>query len=182
VTLLPTLSLLGALGVTLITGWRARWRLLASGIGTVTILLCVAVNASVYLQPTPESRHVARFGPNYATTEITQSAEVGRYIASLIAPNDRFYNYGRESQLFFYADRLPATRIFYDRPFLLDPQTREGGMEDLQQARPPLIVDTVSLVGAEDWEERHPQALRDMLATDYEYLGRIHFADFYVRK
>jgi len=178
VALLPAISLLGAMGI---NNWGAQ-RLPLTGVATFLIVLCLTVNGSIYLASTAESRHIARFGPNYATTEIIESAEVGRVIASLTAPDERFFNYGRESQLHFYADRLPATRLFYDRPFLLDPSTLGGGMADLRDAKPRLIVDTISLVGAEDWLDQHPAELREILANEYVYFGRVRFADFYMRK
>jgi hypothetical protein len=30
-----------------------------------------------------------------------------------------------------------------------------------------------------DWEVSHPEAFRELLAEDYDYVGRVYFADVY---
>jgi len=94
-------------------------------------------------------------------------------------PDDAIYNYGRASQLYFYADRRPASRFIYDRPFWLDPPTLDEAVEDLRASRPVLIVDTMAPRDHPLWEKAHPPPIRELLETEYEFVERVEFADIY---
>jgi len=177
VALLPPLAILA--------GWYVANALLVArpkplAICAVGLALIVSVlfNSSAFLAKSPNDRHLARFPDSYAASQLV-SGPVAARITALTTPNQAIYNYGRETQLYFYANRRPAIRFMYDRPFSLDPPTFDEAMNDLRKVRPILIVDSVSALTEQGWDAQHPAALREFLASEYEFVGRVEFADFY---
>jgi 4-amino-4-deoxy-L-arabinose transferase-like glycosyltransferase len=177
VSLIPVLALLAGYGVVQVrSGQRSTTIYLA--VLALSGLLCLSVNAQLYLQPTPEAKHSLRFSGVNPEPQNT-SPRLAAYVDSVTQPTDLIYNYGRETQLYFYADRRPASRFIYDRPFWLDPPTFDVAMKDLQTRKPRLILDSVSARSDPDWEATHPPAFQDLLDSAYEYVGHIEFADVY---
>ncbi len=181
VALLPPLALLSASTVSnaLRVSRPSRWTVAA---GSVTVLLALAASAPIFLQSTPEGRHTARFNNPVYTEPQNVSAAVGARIAELTGPDDTVFDFGRESQLYFYADRRPAIKFIYDRSFWLDPSTLAESLTALRQAKPRLIVDSVSHRDDPEWEGVFPSELRRLLDESYEYAGRVEFADLYTLK
>ncbi|HEY7465140.1 MAG TPA: hypothetical protein VIB47_00450, partial [Dehalococcoidia bacterium] len=138
-------------------------------------------NAPAYTAPTPSQKHLARFPDWYAAPQIVSMA-VAKRVAQLTTPDQPVYNFGRETQVYFYAHRKPAIRFMYDRPFYLDPSTFDEAMADLKEAPPALIFDSVSERSYPDWQATHPQAFREFLAAHYSFVERVEFADLYLLK
>jgi len=76
----------------------------------------------------------------------TVAPAIGRWILERSQPSDRIYNLGRDSEIYFFADRLPAARFMYDRPFYLDPPTATETAATLSRDPPRFIVDTLDCV------------------------------------
>jgi 4-amino-4-deoxy-L-arabinose transferase-like glycosyltransferase len=182
VHLLPALALLAAPAVDdawrrLRAGWRpsrpavAAWALLS--------LPMLWFHLGVYLNTTPEGRHLAKFPDAQARVSI-QSRDLAAYVRGQTRPDEAVLNWGRESQLYFYAGRRPASRFLYDRPFWLDPPTFEAAMRELRAAPPALILDSLPPPGLDEpYEQYHPPAFLAFLAERYDYLGRVEFAEVY---
>ena len=141
----------------------------------------MVVNMNVYLQPTPEDKHSVRFSRTHPELQ-NRAPQLGAYLASITGPDERIYDYGREAQLYFYADRLPASRFFSNRSFFLDPPTTEETVNALREAPPAVIVDTMTPRLDFDPKDAPPPAFRDLLEEDYLYAGRVEFADVYLLK
>jgi Dolichyl-phosphate-mannose-protein mannosyltransferase len=150
-----------------------------TGMVLASALLCVTVNLNVYLQPTPEAKHSARFARTQPEIQ-NRSPDLGAYIASITGPDERIYNYGREAQIYFYADRLPAGRFLYNRSFFLDPPTMVEAVAELSETKPKVIVDSASLLSDPTWKEDHPPAVQRFLLDNYSYAGQVEFADIYL--
>lgn len=181
VSLLPVLALLAGIGVSALSPALTRPRLSTKvfvSLLAFSLALSVGVNGHVYVQPSPEAKHSLRFSAVNPEPQ-NKSRELASYIAATTSPHDQIYNYGRETQLYFYADRRPASRFIYDRPFWLDPPTFQQAIRDLRSTRPLLIIDTVAARSAPDWDATHPPALQALLASDYRFVGRFEFADIY---
>jgi 4-amino-4-deoxy-L-arabinose transferase-like glycosyltransferase len=182
VQLLPGLSILCALLVYELAPWRrsAPWRGAAS-LGLLALfLLSVAWNARVYALGSLNDVHEEKF-PNQSVTEADfQAQDVANYIALVTEPNDTIFNLGRESQLYFLADREPATEFIYDRSFWLAEDTFDEAMRDLRAARPKLIIDSLNseLVGSV--ADDVPSEFTAFLRANYEYAGRLHYAQIYL--
>jgi len=178
VALLPPMALM--------TGWfvshfaeTERLRLPIFSALVLSLIVCVLFNAPAYTASTPNQKHLARFPDWYAAPQIVSMA-VAERVAQLTTPDQPVYNFGRETQVYFYAHRKPAIRFMYDRPFSLDPSTFNEAMADLERAPPALIFDSVSERSDPDWEANHPQALREFLAAHYAFVQRVEFADIYL--
>jgi 4-amino-4-deoxy-L-arabinose transferase-like glycosyltransferase len=79
---------------------------------TAFTAVAVATNAALYLAPWRSEQRVAPtvfYQKQWAET----SEFLGAYIAARTSPDDTIFNLGRESQIYFYADRRPAVRYFY---------------------------------------------------------------------
>ena len=145
----------------------------------VLFLSCLYFSLSVFLHATPEGRHIAKFPDAQARVAIASRA-LADYVRAETRPEDTILNWGRETQLYFYADRKPATRYLYDRPFWQDPPTLDRAMADLRAHPPVLILDSLPPPGrGEPYAEYHPQVYLDFLAERYEYAGRVEFAEVY---
>ncbi len=180
VSLLAGLSILAPTGIAALKAPGLSSRVFA-GMVLVSTLLCLIVNVNVYLQPTPEAKHTVRFARTHPEIQ-NRSPNLGAYIRSITGPDERIYNYGRESQVYFYADRLPATRFLYNRSFFLDPPTIDEAVAELRETKPRVIVDSSTLRSEPAWAEDHPAAIRQLLLDDYTYTGQVEFADVYLLK
>jgi hypothetical protein len=174
---LPVLSLLTTFSLLHIL---SQGKLIRCSLGATLALglgVCLIVNGAVYLQPDPASRHVAKFTEPQSEWE-SDSLDLAAYIRAETAPGDTIFNLGRETQLYFYADRRPASRFLYDRPFWLDPPALDEAIAELKQARPALIIDSLQppMFARPSF---HPPAIRELLAGDYEFVGRVAFANVY---
>lgn len=150
------------------------------------IAVPVFSNLAVYLRPTPEERHSAKF-PGAQAEEENLGPELGAYLAERTLPGESIYNFGRDSQIYFYADRRPAARRLYDRSFWLDPSTLVETIEILRAERPAYIVDTVRRTTPHPpagltvrvGPNYYPPAFAALLVDYYEFVGRVLYADVY---
>ncbi len=105
------------------------------------------------------------------------SQQLGAYIAARTEPEDRIFNYGVESQLYFYADRLPAAPYFYDWAFIYDETKLTETINVLRESQPAYIIDSMQ-PPLFKLSERSPE-FESLLAERYTYVGHIYFADVY---
>ncbi len=110
------------------------------------------------------------------------SREIGAYIAQRTRPDDTIFNLGREPQIYFYADRRPAVRYFSDWPFWWDERTLYGTIKALRTTKPVYIIDTAQPPLFDDYAQYHPPVLMNLLNEEYDYVGRMYFADIYKLK
>jgi hypothetical protein len=108
-----------------------------------------------------------------------ESEELGLYIKERTQPDDLIFNYGRESQVYFYADRRPAIPYFYDWVLEYDEEALHQMVTDLEEAKPIYFIDSAQAPLFEDWSGAHPEELRTFLSENYDYAGRITFANVY---
>lgn len=149
------------------------WAWLAVGL---FVSVSLATNALLYLAP--DTTHKTFSESAYQQKEWEEDSEtLAAYVAARTDPQDRIFNYGRESQLYFYADRPPATAYFYDWAYFYDTSTIPKTVEELRRNPPEYIIDSVQPPLFEP-SDRAPEIDR-LLAERYEFVGRIEFADVY---
>ena len=150
-----------------------RWALF--GAATLTAL-AVLTNSALYLVPVRSEQRVA---PDvlYHEQWAENSEFLGAYIAAHTTPDDTIFNLGRESQIYFYADRRPAARYFYDYVYSYDPETVRLTIDALRAAKPAFIIDSIQPPLFQP-SDRPPEFDR-FLSEDYEYGGHLYFADLY---
>jgi hypothetical protein len=149
--------------------WMIALFLIVVSIGTATVL---------YTAPREAEQRVVASVYNQKEWEAS-SKELGEYIKARTAPDDVIFNYGRESQVYFYADRLPAIPYLYDWVLRYDEDAMEKIVAGVRDTKPVYIIDSLQAPLIHDWNEAHPPEFMRVLEEDYEYAGRIYFADVY---
>jgi 4-amino-4-deoxy-L-arabinose transferase-like glycosyltransferase len=150
-----------------------RWTFAAL---TVLTALAVATNGALYLAPSRSEQRVAP-GMFYHKQWAENSELLGAYIAAHTTPDETIFNLGRESQVYFYADRRPAARYFYDYVYSYDPETVRATVAALRAEKPAYIIDSIQPPLFQP-SDRPPEFDR-LLSEDYEYEGHLYFADLY---
>ncbi len=154
---------------------RPLWKPMAV-LGAAVIGVSLLVNGALYIAPDRAEERVAPTVFEQKEWEESSRA-LGRYIAERTVPEDTIFNLGRESQIYFYADRRPAVTYFYDWAYQYDDTTLPATMAALREARPVYIID--SLQPPLFQPEQRPAVVQQFLAEDYDYEGRVYFADVY---
>jgi len=176
VMLLPAIALLAA-ALAEARPPLLRSRTMLGGVAAFIVLSAVPAArqaADVYLAGGPIARHAQQVPVDEAARE-PQTEEIGAFLKAHTSPNQTIWNYGRDSQIYFYAGRSPAVRFFYDRPYWLDSATLTETIASLRKARPEYVVDTV---GGEPWDY-HPPELVALLGQQYDYVGKLEYAQLY---
>lgn len=143
------------------------------------IVVSVGTTAVLYISPGEAEHRVVERVAVQKEWEAS-SDNLGNYIQARSNPDDLIFNYGRESQLYFYADRAPAVPYFYDWVLEYDEDSLGTIITDLNASKPAYIVDSLQAPLFDDWYAAHPPALRQFLQDNYNYMGRVYFADVYM--
>ncbi|MGE0598949.1 MAG: ArnT family glycosyltransferase [Dehalococcoidia bacterium] len=173
--LLPGFTLLVAPlaeGLPVTTG---RARVLCLACLGIVVLLSVRTNVLLMESSSPSARMaVTEFSQETADRALSNRA-IGDYLAAQTDSGESIYNYGRESQIYFYASRRPAVRYFYDRPFWLDSATLDETIAALRVSLPAYIVDT----GAGSLGDSYPPSYLALLNDFYEYDRTVEYAKLF---
>ncbi len=153
----------------------------AVAIATFVIVASLGTTTVLYLAPTQAEERVTPSVFHQKEWEAS-SEELGQYLKARTGPDDAIFNYGRESQVYFYADRQPAIPYFYDWAIQYEAVPMDEVLAQLRETRPAYIVDSLQWPIFENWGAAHPVEWREFLETEYMYAGRIYFADVFVRK
>ena len=152
--------------------WVLAMFLIVVSVGTTTVL---------YLSPGQAEERVA--SSVYEQKQWERSSEqLGAFIKARSRPDDLIFNYGRESQLYFYADRSPAVPYFYDWVLEYDQDSLTQIIQGLREARPAYIVDSEQAPLFDDWNAAHPPEFQQFIEDNYNYMGHVNFADIYMLK
>lgn len=183
VTLLPAMSLMAPLGAKLL---RDNWRRPAAMIvlmGLLPLLLVAPVigNAKIYFQPTPEERHIEKYATDDRAPWENQGPEFGAWLQARTQPDDGVYNFGFQSELYFYADRRSPTRFIMDRPFWYSDGYVGQALEELNADPPIYVIDSAIY---EDWSEQklYTTRIKDWIVANYDYVGKVFYADVWKLK
>ncbi len=147
-------------------------------IATFLIVVSVGTTSVLYLAPHRAEEQVVSSIYHQKEWEANSEA-LGLYIKERTEPGDAIFNHGRESQLYFYADRPPAIPYFYDWVLEYKEEALAEVVADLELARPVYFIDSVQAPLFDDWAAAHPPELRAFVSENYDYVGRIYFADVY---
>jgi hypothetical protein len=142
----------------------------------VLVFVALSTNAVMYFAPKPAERRVAET-VLYQKEWEEASRALGAYIRERTSSDETIFNFGREPQIYFYADRRPAAQYFYDWAYQYDDVTLQKTVEVLSLKRPAYIIDSVQPPLFPPGPR--PAALKALLDEDYEYVGSLYFADIY---
>jgi 4-amino-4-deoxy-L-arabinose transferase-like glycosyltransferase len=178
---LPAVALLAPAAIDFFKDrWSSNWaRTTAMVLLPVSAFLPLSIALSIYVQPDAEARHEMKFASGQGAIENT-SPELAGYVKSLTQEGDYIYNLGFQSELYFYADRRSPTRFLFDHAFAVDRKYEEEALNDLK-ARPPVIVIDSAIREREPKEtvNYYPVLVKEWIDENYEYLGRLYYADLY---
>ena len=110
---------------------------------------------------------------------------LGAYLRDRSSEDDRIYVNGGSTDgasVYFYADRPPAARFFFEAALRRRPAEQAALIEQLRIVRPRFIVDTFRQdyrYNVSDDFDARPEAFLALLAEQYEFVGTMHFADVY---
>ena len=140
----PLLSLWAGAGLAaagrLIGGARLRPLALPLGLALLAALLAPPLREIWPLRAqSPEQQIGALYGPD-GDKYFGPAAEVAGYVARRGPPGQPIFVWAAEPEIYYLAQRRPATRFVYDYPLDRLPGAREQALGALRAAPPPLII------------------------------------------
>jgi 4-amino-4-deoxy-L-arabinose transferase-like glycosyltransferase len=176
VGLYPILGLLAGSGITEVLTWR--WRRPIMALPALLIIFAylasVGMNLGMYTQPTGEGKLMAWASAENQIRE-AQSRRVASLLTTLTTPRDTIYNLGRQGEIYFYANREPASRFLHEWPLLTDPNNLSEVLDDFAEKAPAVIIDTQWPEYLEGLTEEYPWALSEFISGNYDHIARIYF-------
>ncbi len=138
-----------------------RWRRSDIACAALSILL-LAIQIPAYFMPSglwSQRKYGALF---------IYCREIGKEIAETIREDEKFFQWGYEGSLYYYAKRRPATGRFFNAPFLFGERRDKcvaATIREFEKSPPALVV----LPGA--FSRKHP--LIEWILARYEPLGSV---------
>ncbi len=184
VGLLPAVAIMGAVGVdAVIDSWRlGRRRLGQVAIGCAVV--SVGLSAALYAFPSAKDRFLAQYMFRDYAERSLEAPAIAQEVDALTTPNDYVYEFGRQSDIDFLADRKLASRWVHARAYGIDPKMMDEVLHDLDVHQPKLILLTYECgVTSHDFagcENGPPAELENYLKQHYVYAGQVDYASFYL--
>lgn len=181
VMLLPGLALLIPPGIGFL---RESWERVPARAVTFALLplvgaVALIINGTIYVQPTPEERHLQKYLIHPMARWEVQSPRLGAWLKERTSEEDLIYNLGFQSEVYFYADRRPASRLMFDHPFAVRPELEEEAIEHLREEKPLYIFDS-AIYEPEDWlANSYSHRVKQFINEEYDYIGKVFYADMY---
>ena len=182
VLLLPAMALLIPAGLAVVDeqGRKSRNASAVVAMLMALSLLFPATSAgSIYLRGTADARHEAKYSYNYYSEWETHSRSLAAYLQARTAPGDYIYNLGFQSEVYFYADRRSPTRFVFDQPFQVNKDFEEEAIADLSRNKPAYVFDTAIYEKPGKLENYYSRPIHDWVAENYDYVGKIYYADIW---
>ena len=185
VGLLPAVAILGAVGLDVVLD---SWRLGRRRLGQVAIgcaVISVGLSAALYAFPSAKDRFLAQYMFRDYAERSLEAPAIAQKVDALTGPNDYVYEFGRQSDIEFLADRKPASRWVHARAYGIDPTMLDEVLRDLDARQPKLILLTYECAPtSHDFagcENGPPAELKNYLDRHYVYAGKVDYASFYLR-
>ena len=178
VALLPVLALLVPLGLRAMREASPFPRRAIAVVVALSVIPTLVASAHIYAQTSADARHTAKYDDYELSLWETESDELGAWLAARTSPDDYIYNFGFQSEIYFYADRRSPTRYLFHHPFLAGDKYVAEALDELN-ANPPLyIVDSASYEPVSTLNYYNVDISRWINAY-YDYIGRVYYADVY---
>jgi len=147
---------------------------LPSVVATTACASLVILQAPYYNAP-PEVWSLKKYGGIFVDTE-----QLGNEIPELLLPNETFYEWGKESGLYFTSGRRPPSGIIQAEPLLDGPLARSlcrRLIHDLNLIRPDLIV-----VSNEIYRQAQGHPVMNLIEAHYRQFSRRQSFLLFARK
>ena len=179
VQLLPGAALAAAVGLPYVwERWRQGHRRLGMGMAAATAVM-VAAAVFAYTRPTPADRFEVQYTFRDYAQDAIEAPAIAEAVEAMTEPGDYVYEWGRESEIYFLADRQPASRWLHNRPYSVDKSIMTEVIADLEEKRPAVILLTFEENEFEGAEHGPPPELGAFLARHYDEAGRVQYAELY---
>jgi hypothetical protein len=179
VQLLPGAAVAAGVGLPYVMErWRQGHRRLGMWMAAAAVVMAAAA-LFAYARPTPADRFEVQYTFRDYAQDAIEAPEIAEAVEAMTEPGDYVYEWGRESEIYFLADRQPASRWLHDRPHSVDESIMAEVIADLEEKRPSVILLTSKLHELDVAEERPPSELAGFLARQYRYVGRVQYAELY---
>jgi hypothetical protein len=158
--------------------WRQGHRRLGIGMaGAMAVTAAAAIFA--YARPTPADRFDVQYTFRDYAQDAIEAPAIAEAVETMTEPGDYVYEWGRESEIYFLADRRPASRWLHNRAYSVDKSIMGEVIADLEEKRPAVILLTFEENEFEGAKHGPPAELAALLARHYGYAGRVEYADLY---
>jgi hypothetical protein len=161
--------------------WGRRWVRVTAFWGLpLAAFIPILITAAIYVQPTAEARHEVKYSTAGEGALENDSRDLAEYLAAVTSVDDFIYNLGFQSEIYFYADRDSPTRFLFDHPFGVDEKYESAALADLQRKPPLYVVDSAAYEpGIFSAENYYPARIKEWVDENYDYVGRLYYADLY---
>jgi len=179
IVLLPAMALLVPAGIELVI---KNWRTVPGQVFIVVALPALlmaplSLTLHVYAQPTPSDRHIAKYESDRTDWE-ARSPALGAWLADRTNPSDYIYNFGFQSELYFYADRTSPSRFFFDNALGLDEKYEREAVQELSANPPAYVVDS-AIYEKKTELNYYSEPIKQWIEQNYVYVGKVYYADIW---
>ncbi len=179
VQLLPGAAVAAGVGLPYVwERWRQGHRRLGMAMMAATAVM-VAAAVFVYTRPTPADRFEVQYRFRDYAQDAIEAPAIAEVVETMTQPGDYVYEWGRESEIYFLADRQPASRWLHNRPYKVDRSIMAEVIDDLEEKRPTVILLTFEEDEYEGAKYGPPPELGAYLERHYDYVGRVQYAELY---
>jgi len=139
----------------------------------------VAAAVFAYGRPTAAERFDVQYTFRDYAQDAIEAPAIAEAVEAMTEPGDYVYEWGRESEIYFLADRQPASRWLHNRAYEVDRSMMAEVIADLEEKRPAVIL--LTFEDNEFGVARHspPREIGAFLADHYRYAGRVRYAELY---
>ncbi len=182
VQLMPGAALAGAFGLLYVwERWReGRW--LPATFVVATAGVTVGAAAFLYSQPTVADRFEVQYWYRDNAQDAIVAPQIAAVVEEMTRPGDYIYEWGKESEIYFLADRQPASRWLHKRAYKVDKSIIDEVIDDLEEKRPAVVLFTLEEDDLASGGYRPPAELAAYLDDHYRYAGRVVYADLFQRE
>jgi hypothetical protein len=148
------------------------------GMAAATAVM-VAAAVFAYTRPTPADRFEVQYTYRDYAQDAIEAPAIAEAVEAMTEPGDYVYEWGRESEIYFLADRQPASRWLHNRPYSVDKSIMTEVIADLEEKRPAVILLTFEGNEYEGAGNGPPPELAAFLARHYDEAGQVQYAKLY---
>jgi 4-amino-4-deoxy-L-arabinose transferase-like glycosyltransferase len=136
----PFFALWAGAGLVLLSRLSARWLVLPASLVLLLVLLAPPLREIGALRGhTPTEQSTALYGAD-GLNFFAQADEVAAYVQQRVPPNQPIFVWAAEPQIYYLAQRPPATRFVYDYPLERLAGARDETLAALRREPPALII------------------------------------------
>src|SRR3990170_3404359 len=143
VQLMPGAALAGAFGLAYVWGRWQEGRWLPATFVVATAGVTVGAAAFLYSQPTAADRFEVQYWYRDNAQDAIVAPQIAAAVEEMTRPGDYIYEWGKESEMYFLADREPASRWLHNRPYKVDKSVLDEVIDDLEEKRPAVVFFTL---------------------------------------